>query len=103
MNQLLAFDPFCKPEVAAAFGVKLVSLDELCKHADFMSVHCPLNDSTRGLIGKEQFDLMKDGYVPACLPAWPACLACLACLRGRQVRSPWGAAVCGVWFGGALV
>ena len=71
MNQMLAFDPFCKPEVAAAFGVKLVSLDELCKQADFLSVHCPLNDATRGLIGKEQFNLMKDGYVPACLACLP--------------------------------
>ena len=89
MNQMLAFDPFCKPEVAAAFGVKLVSLDELCKQADFLSVHCPLNDATRGLIGKEQFNLMKDGYVPACLPCLPAVvtgtgrveLKCLLCQR----------------------
>lgn len=47
--------------MAAAFGVKLVSLDELCEQADFVSVHCPLNDSTRGLIGKAQFDMMKQG------------------------------------------
>ena len=61
MKQMIAFDPYCKPEVAAAFGVKLVSLDELCEQADFVSVHCPLNDGTRGLIGKAQFDKMKDG------------------------------------------
>ena len=33
----------------------------LLRESDIITLHVPLNDSTRGMIGKEQFDLMKDG------------------------------------------
>ena len=36
-----------------------VDLDDLCRQADFISIHCPLNSQTRGLIGQAQLDLMK--------------------------------------------
>jgi len=64
MKSPLAFDPYAKPEVAAALGVKLVSLDELMAQADFASVHCLLSDETRNLIGARQLGLMKKS---ACL------------------------------------
>ena len=52
---------------AAAFtelGVRSVELEELLSTADFVSVHCPLNDQTRGLIGADELKLMKrDAYV----------------------------------------
>ncbi|MBI3875753.1 MAG: hypothetical protein HY300_07305 [Verrucomicrobia bacterium] len=51
MNQPLAFDPFIRPEVAAAAGARLAPLDELLRTADFVSIHCPLNEQTRNLIG----------------------------------------------------
>lgn len=35
------------------------SLTELLKHSDFISLHAPLNDKTRGIIGKNELDLMK--------------------------------------------
>jgi glycerate dehydrogenase len=38
-------------------------LDTLCRESDIITVHCPLNDSTRGLIGKEQLSLMKPGAI----------------------------------------
>lgn len=41
-------------------GIELVDMDTLLKESDIVSLHCPLNDSTRGLIGKKEFDLMKD-------------------------------------------
>lgn len=59
MKQPLAFDPFVKPEAAAALGVKMVPLDELLANADFVSLHCPLTDETRGLIGAREMALMK--------------------------------------------
>jgi phosphoglycerate dehydrogenase-like enzyme len=59
MNPPLAFDPFMKPEAAEKLGVKLVSLDELLKSSDFVSIHCPLTEQTLGLIGSRELSLMK--------------------------------------------
>lgn len=39
---------------------KQVSLDELLQRADIVSLHCPLTDQTRGLIGSSQLDMMKE-------------------------------------------
>lgn len=61
MNQPVVFDPFVTKEAAAELGVRLVSLDELMGTADFVSIHCPLNDKTRGLIGARELALMKPG------------------------------------------
>jgi phosphoglycerate dehydrogenase-like enzyme len=64
MNPPLAFDPFAKPEMAASLGVRLVSLEELLRQSDFVSIHCPLTDETRSLIGKRELALMKlDAYL----------------------------------------
>jgi phosphoglycerate dehydrogenase-like enzyme len=64
MNQSLAFDPYVDPSTATALGVKLVSLDELLAGADFVSVHCPLTEQTRDLIGARELALMKpDAYL----------------------------------------
>ena len=54
MKPPIAFDPFIKAEDAAKLGVKLVTLDELMRTADFVSIHCPLTDQTRGIIGKRE-------------------------------------------------
>jgi phosphoglycerate dehydrogenase-like enzyme len=59
MNPPLAFDPLLPAERAASLGVRLVGLDELLARADFVSIHCPLNDETRGLIGARELALMK--------------------------------------------
>ena len=40
-----------------------VSLEELCLSSDIISLHVPLNNETRGLIGARQIELMKDGVV----------------------------------------
>ncbi len=59
MKQPLAFDPFVNEETAANHGVRLVSLEELLSQSDFVSIHCPLTDKTRGLIGARELALMK--------------------------------------------
>jgi phosphoglycerate dehydrogenase-like enzyme len=59
MKQPLAFDPFLNQQSPAALGVRLVTLDELLKEADFVSIHCPLTEKTRGLIGARELALMK--------------------------------------------
>ena len=40
-----------------------VSLDELLKRSDIITIHCPLTDKTRGMIGKEQLSLMKKSAI----------------------------------------
>ncbi|MCX6040504.1 MAG: C-terminal binding protein [Caldilinea sp.] len=61
---LLGFDPYLPPQQMAALGVEAVSLETLLRRADFVSIHCPLNEETRGLIGAAQLALMKPS---ACL------------------------------------
>lgn len=59
MNPPMAFDPYADPEAAGRLGVRLVGLDELLATADFISIHCPLTDQTRGMIGAPELELMK--------------------------------------------
>ena len=40
-----------------------VTLEELLKRSDIISIHCPLTDKTRGMLGKEQFEMMKKGAI----------------------------------------
>jgi D-3-phosphoglycerate dehydrogenase len=57
--RLLGHDPYVKPEQVAGLGVELVPLDDLLRRADYVTLHCPLNAETRGLIGAAQLALMK--------------------------------------------
>ena len=59
MKGYLAFDPHVDRRVAAQHGVDIVGLDELLARSDFISIHCPLDDQTRNLMGREQFNRMK--------------------------------------------
>jgi phosphoglycerate dehydrogenase-like enzyme len=59
MHQPLAFDPYVDPVVTAQMGVRMVSLEELMRLADFVSIHCPLNSKTRDLIGAKELALMR--------------------------------------------
>ena len=64
MKPPIAFDPFATEEMAAKVGARLVTLDELLQQADFVSIHCPLTEKTRGLIGARELALMKpDAYL----------------------------------------
>src|SRR5262245_13434545 len=61
--RVIAFDPIVSDERAQRLGVDLVSLDELFKQSDVISVHVPLTESTRGLVGKDAFAKMKKGVL----------------------------------------
>jgi len=59
--KVIAADPFMDAAACARLGAELVSLDELFRRSDYITVHTPLNDETRGIIGDRAFDLMKPG------------------------------------------
>lgn len=58
---VMIYDPYMKEEKIRDMGYKPVSLNELCKEADVISIHYRLIPETKGLIGQEQFSLMKPG------------------------------------------
>jgi phosphoglycerate dehydrogenase-like enzyme len=55
------YDPFLTPEQAAEFNVTLVSLDDIFRHCDVVSLHTPWLKQTEGMIRGMHFDLMKPG------------------------------------------
>ena len=61
--QVIAHDPYLSGTGAASpvEGVTLLGLDELLARADFVSLHVPLTDGTRDLIGRERLRAMKPG------------------------------------------
>ncbi len=56
---VLVFDPFVTPERADRFNVTLSDKETIFKEADIITVHMPLTDETRNMIGKDQFAIMK--------------------------------------------
>jgi len=62
--KVVAFDPVVPPFVIEAAGVTPVAtVKELMAQSDFVSVHTPLVDRTRGLIGAEALAAAKDGVM----------------------------------------
>ena len=57
--KLLAFDVWRDEAFAAAHGIEYVSLEELLRRSDFISLHSPLTGDSRHMIGEAQFALMK--------------------------------------------
>lgn len=57
--RLIGYDPFISPVRAEQIGVELVSLDELMRQSDFITIHIPKTPETTGLIGKKEFALAK--------------------------------------------
>ena len=58
-GRLLAHSPRATPEAAAALGVELTDLDTMLRESDFVTINCPLNPRTRGIIGARELALMK--------------------------------------------
>jgi D-3-phosphoglycerate dehydrogenase len=59
--QVVAHDPFISREIADAIGVGLLSLDEVCARADFLTLHLPATADTRHLFNHDRFARMKPG------------------------------------------
>lgn len=58
---VVGFDPFLTPEKALELGVESVTLDALWPRCDYISLHTPLTEETRNLIGPDQIAAMKPG------------------------------------------
>jgi D-3-phosphoglycerate dehydrogenase len=58
---LLVFDPHLDREWVAEAGAVPASLSELMRQSDFLTIHCPLEEETRCLIGEKEFSAAKAG------------------------------------------
>ena len=59
--KVIAYDPYVSAEYANNLGVELVPLDRLLAESDFITIHLPLNDNTRGLLNAETLARCKRG------------------------------------------
>jgi D-3-phosphoglycerate dehydrogenase / 2-oxoglutarate reductase len=59
--KVVAFDPFLSPERAFDLGVEKVELDDLLRRADFITLHTPMTDQTRGIIDAAALAKCKKG------------------------------------------
>jgi D-3-phosphoglycerate dehydrogenase len=56
---VVVYDPYLTADRADELGVELVDLATVLARADFISIHVPLNDETRGIVGEETLAKMK--------------------------------------------
>ena len=57
---LLGYDPYVDTEGMADHTVEKADLETLLEESDFVTVHCPVTESTRGLLGSDEFAAMKE-------------------------------------------
>ncbi len=57
----IGYDPVLGADVASKMNVELVSLDEIYRRSDFITVHTPLSDETRGLLNEQTIAKCKKG------------------------------------------
>ena len=60
---VVAYDPYFDEAFAAQHGIRRMELDELLCSVDVVSLHVPLNDSTRHMINRERIEKMKKGVI----------------------------------------
>lgn len=59
--EVVGCDPFVSEEYAQKMGIELVSLEELLKRSDYITLHVPATKDTKGAIGAKQIAMMKEG------------------------------------------
>ncbi len=91
--KVVAYDPYILPEIAEQYPIHMADkIEDLLRQADFITVHVPLNNSTRNMIARREFELMKEG------------VAVINCARGGIVseKDLYDAIVSGKVSGAAL-
>jgi D-3-phosphoglycerate dehydrogenase len=63
LGRVLVFDPYLDPKKIGENGAEAVNLRTLLKSSDYISIHAPLSDETRGMIGSRELSLMKKGAI----------------------------------------
>ncbi len=58
---VIGYDPLLAGEMASKLGLETVALEEIFKRSDFITVHTPLTEETRGILGEKAFALCKRG------------------------------------------
>lgn len=61
--EVIAFDPYLTQELVRPYKATLVDLDTLLSRSDVITIHTPMTDATRGLIGRRAFERMKRGVL----------------------------------------
>lgn len=64
--EVIGYDPFISVEAAWKLSRNIKpgkSLEEVCRECDYLSVHVPASDKTKGMINRDVLDVMKDGAV----------------------------------------
>ncbi len=74
--RVMAFDPFLNDERALELGVRKVDLSTLFEESDFISLHSPLNESTRNIINSKSINKMKEN------------VRIINCARGGLIDEP---------------
>ncbi len=59
--KVVAYDPYLSPQRASDLGIEKVELNDLLARADFVSLHTPLTNETRGIISADAINRMKKG------------------------------------------
>jgi D-3-phosphoglycerate dehydrogenase len=59
--RVIGYDPFLSEEHAVDLGIERVSLDELLARADFVTLHTPMTDATRGMLDAKALAKLKPG------------------------------------------
>lgn len=57
--KVLGYDPYVKQETVTDLGIKMVSLEELLRQSDLVTLHVVLTRETRGMLGMREFKMMK--------------------------------------------
>lgn len=63
VREVLVHDPFATEDDAAALGVQLVGLAELCERSDVLAIHAPVTDETRGMLNADMIARLRDGAI----------------------------------------
>lgn len=65
--RIIAYDPYISEDYGRELGIQVTGFEEVIREADFITLHVPLTEKTRGIIGEREIEKMKQGvYIINC-------------------------------------